>query len=55
MREKCSYSQFFWSVYARIWTEQMDFRSKSPHSVHMRENADKKNYKYGRFLRSDRH
>ena len=40
LREKCPYSELFWSVFSRIWTEYGDIQSISPHSVRMRENTD---------------
>ena len=36
LREKCRYSEFFWSIFSHIWTEYGD----SPYSVEMRENTD---------------
>ena len=52
LREKCSYSEFFWSVFSHIRTEYGEIRSISPFSVRMRENTDQKNSKYGYFSRS---
>ena len=46
LHEKCPYSEFFWPVFFRIWTEY------SPYSVRMRENTDQKNSEYGHFSRS---
>ena len=43
LREKCPYSEFFWSVFSRIRTEHREIRSISPHSIQMRENTDQKN------------
>ena len=40
LRKKCLYSEFFWSVFYYIPTEYRDLQSKSPYSVHMRENTD---------------
>ena len=40
LRKKCPYSDFFWSVFSRIWTEY-------------EENTDHKNSEYKHFLRSD--
>ena len=34
--KKCPYSDFFWPVYSRIWTEHGDSLCKSPCSVQMR-------------------
>ena len=42
LRENCRNTEFFWSVFSRIWTEYGDLRSKSPHSVQIRENTDQK-------------
>ena len=33
----CPYSELFWSVFSRIWTECREMRSISPYSVRMRE------------------
>ena len=43
LQKKCLHSEFFWSVFSRIWTEYGDLQSKSPYSVRMQENADLKN------------
>ena len=45
MREKCSYSEFFWSTFCRNQIEYWEI-------VQMRENTDQKNSKYGQFSRS---
>ena len=42
LREKCRYSDLIWSVFFPIRTEYEDLGSKSPNSVQMRENTDKK-------------
>ena len=47
MRKKCPYSEFFWSVFFRIWTEYAKILCISPYSVQMRENMDQKNSQYG--------
>ena len=58
LREKCPYSEFFWSIFSRIWTEHAEIRSISaryeisPQSVQIRENTDQKNSEYKHFLRS---
>ena len=52
-REKCPYSEFFWSVFFRIRTEYGDLLRKYSYSVQMRENTDQKNFECGYFLRSD--
>ena len=46
---KCQYSEFFWSVFSRIWTEYGWIRSTSQYSVKMRENKDHINSEYGQF------
>ena len=45
LREKCSYSGLFWSVFSRVRI--------SSYSVRMWENADQNNSEYGHFLRSE--
>ena len=52
LREKCSYSEFFWSVFPRIRAEHETIRSISPYSVQKQENTDQKNSEYGHFSRS---
>ena len=42
LREKCPYSEFFWSVFSCIRTEYGERQSISPYSVRMRENMDQK-------------
>ena len=37
--KKYPYSELFWSVFSRIWTEYGEIRSPN-HSVRMRENTD---------------
>ena len=49
LRQKCPYSEFFWSVFSRIQTEYGELRSISPYSVQMWENTDQKNSEYGHF------
>ena len=41
LREKCPYTELFWSAFSRIRTE---------YGVEMRENADQNNSEYGHFL-----
>ena len=53
LREKCPYSEFFWSIFSHIWTEYGEILRISPYSVRMRENTDQKNSEYGHFSRSD--
>ena len=48
----CPYSELFWSVFPRIWTEYREIRSISPYSVQIWENADQNNSEYGHFSRS---
>ena len=48
----CPYTELFWSVFFRIWTEYGELRSISPYSVQMRENTDQNNSEYERFLRN---
>ena len=49
--KKCSYSEFFWSVFSRIRTEYGERQSISPYSAQMREKADQKNSECGDFSR----
>ena len=42
LRKKCPYSEFFGSLFFRIWTEYGDLLCKTPYSVLMRENMDQK-------------
>ena len=51
LTEKCTYSEFFWSVFSRIRTEYGEIKSIAPYSVRMRENIDQKNSEYGHFSR----
>ena len=55
LRQKCPYSELFWSVFSRIRTEYGEILRISSYSVRMRENADQNNCKYGYFLRSANH
>ena len=52
LRKKCPYLELFWFIFFHIWTEYRDLQSTFLYSVKIRENADQKNSKYGRFLRS---
>ena len=54
-REKCPYSDFFWSVFSHIRSEFEKILSMSPYSVRIPENTDQKNSKYGHFAPSDRY
>ena len=49
LREKCPYSEFFWSVFSHICTEYGEILRVSPYSVRIRENTDQKNSQYGHF------
>ena len=51
LREKCPYSEFFWSIFSHIWIEYGKIRSISPYSVQMREKTDQKNSECGYFSR----
>ena len=42
LREKCLFSEFFWSVFSRIRTEYGEIIRISPYSVRMQINTDKK-------------
>ena len=44
LREKCSCSEFFWSVFSRIWTEYISTNAG---------NTDQKNCKYGYFSHNE--
>ena len=52
LREKCTYSELFWSAFSRIRTEYGEILLISPYSVQMLENADQNNSEYGHFLRN---
>ena len=52
LREKCPYSELFWSAFSRIWTKYGDILRISPNSVQMRENTDQGNSEYEHFLSS---
>ena len=47
--EKCPCSEFFLSVFSRIWTEYAEILRISLYSVRMFENKDQKNSEYGYF------
>ena len=53
MREKCPYSELFWSVFSRIRTEYGEILRISPYSVGIRENANQSNSEFGHYLCSD--
>ena len=52
MREKFSYSEFFWLIFSRVRIECGQILRISPYSVRMRENSYQKNSEYGHFSRS---
>ena len=52
LREKCPYSELFWSTFSSIRTEYGEIRSISPYSVRMQENTDQNNFEHGHSLRS---
>ena len=52
LREKYSYSELFWSVFSRIWTEYAEILRVPLYSVRMLENTNQNNSEYGHFLRS---
>ena len=52
LREKCPYSEFFWSVFSRSRTKYGEILRISPYSVRMLENTYQKNSKHRHFLRS---
>ena len=43
LRKKCPYSEFFWSVFSRFWTEYGKLRSIFRYSVQIWENTDQNN------------
>ena len=51
LREKCLYSELFWTVFFGIRTEYGEILRISPYLVRMRANKDQNNSKYGYFLR----
>ena len=53
VRKKCPYSELFWSVFSRIWTEYREILCISLYSVQMREEKDQNNSGYGQFLRNE--
>ena len=44
LREKCPYSELFWSLFSRIRTEYGEILRISPYSARMPENTDQKNF-----------
>ena len=55
LREKCPYSEFFWSVFSRIRTDYREIQNISPYSVQIWENTDQKNSKYEGISCSESH
>ena len=53
--KKCLYSEFFWSIFSHIRTEYGDIFCKSPCSVQMRGNMDRKISEHSHVLLSDCH
>ena len=53
LRKNYWYSELFWSVFSRIWTDYGEIRSISLYSVQMRDIADQNNSEHGHFLRSE--
>ena len=53
LREKCPYSEFFWSVFSPIQIEYGDILCISSYLFQVRENTHQKNFEYGRISRSD--
>ena len=52
LREKFPYSELFWSVFSRIWTDYGEILIlRDTHSVRMRENTDQNNSEYVHFFR----
>ena len=49
-REKCPYSEFFWSVFSRIRIEYGEIQN----SIQMRGNTDEKNSEYEHFSHSEK-
>ena len=53
LREKCPYSELFWSGFSRLWTEYGKMLCISPYLVRIREKGDQNNSEHGLFLRSE--
>ena len=49
LREKCPYSEFFWSIFSLIRTEYGEILRISPYSVRMWENTGMKKSECGHF------
>ena len=52
LREKCLYSELFWSAFSRIRTEYGEILRICPHSVWTHENKNHNNSEHLHFLRS---
>ena len=50
LREKCPYSELFWSVFSCILPEYGEIQSISPDLVRMQENTGQNNSKYRHFF-----
>ena len=55
LREKCPYSELFWSAFSLIRIEYREIPILSPYSFRMRQNTDLNNSEYGHLLRSVEH
>ena len=53
MREKCSYSEFFWSFFSRIRYVYEIYWSKSRFSMRMRKNTDQKRLRIWKLFTDD--
>ena len=53
LREKSSYSEFFWFIFSSIRTEYGEIPSFSPYSTQIQENVDHKNSEYEHNSHSD--
>ena len=49
LRDKCPYSEFFWSVFSHIRIQYREILRISPYSVRMREKTGQKNSEYEHF------
>ena len=52
LREKCPYSELFWSTFSHIRSEFEEILRISPYSVRLQKNVDHNNSEYGHFLRN---
>ena len=53
LREKCPYSELFWSLFFHVWTGYARILRISPYSVLMWQNTDQNNSEDGHFLRRE--